>query len=89
MHPFYQLGTIREMVEMPLRHTNLFTNLGVPMPRGVLIYGPAGCGKTLLARAVANETGAYMVRRTRGKFVRLLMVMHVVFAVLIDAMLLD
>jgi ATP-dependent 26S proteasome regulatory subunit len=74
---------------MPLRHTNLFTNLGVPMPRGVLIYGPAGCGKTLLARAVANETGAYMVRRIRGEVVRLLMVMHVVFAVLIDAMLLD
>ena len=49
---------------MPLRHTKLFTNLGVPMPRGVLIYGPAGCGKTLLARAVANETGAYMVRMT-------------------------
>ena len=54
---------------MPLRHTNLFTNLGVPMPRGVLIYGPAGCGKTLLARAVANETGAYMVRRIRGEVV--------------------
>jgi len=69
MHPFYQLGTIREMVEMPLRHTNLFTNLGVPMPRGVLIYGPAGCGKTLLARAVANETGAYMVWRIRGEVV--------------------
>jgi transitional endoplasmic reticulum ATPase len=56
-----QLGAIRETVELPLKHVKLFTTLGVPMPRGVLLYGPPGCGKTLLARAVANETGAYLV----------------------------
>lgn len=49
---------IREMVELPLRHPELFTKLGIDPPKGVLLYGPPGTGKTLLAKAVANEAGA-------------------------------
>ncbi|KAJ1921040.1 AAA ATPase cdc48 [Mycoemilia scoparia] len=54
-----QLQQIREMVELPLRHPQIFETLGVKPPKGVLMYGPPGTGKTLIARAVANETGAF------------------------------
>jgi transitional endoplasmic reticulum ATPase len=54
-----QLVTIKEMVELPLRHPNLFKSIGVKPPRGILLFGPPGTGKTLIARAVANETGSF------------------------------
>ena len=49
---------IRELVELPLKHPELFTKLGIEPPKGILLYGPPGTGKTLLARAIANETEA-------------------------------
>ncbi len=52
---------VREMIELPLRHPELFERLGVEAPKGVLLHGPPGTGKTLLARAVASETNANFI----------------------------
>jgi len=53
-----EIHKVREMIELPLRHPELFERLGVEAPKGVLLHGPPGTGKTLLAKAVANETSA-------------------------------
>jgi transitional endoplasmic reticulum ATPase len=56
-----EIREIREMIEIPLRHPELFSRLGINPPRGVLLHGPPGTGKTLIARAVASETDANFI----------------------------
>lgn len=51
-----EVQRVREIVELPLRYPEVFTRLGIDAPKGILLYGPPGCGKTLIARAVAHET---------------------------------
>ena len=56
-----QIGFIREMIELPMKHPELFQKLGIEPPKGVLLHGPPGTGKTLIAKAVASETDASFV----------------------------
>jgi transitional endoplasmic reticulum ATPase len=51
-----EVQRVREIIELPLRYPEVFTRLGIDAPKGILLYGPPGCGKTLIARAVAHET---------------------------------
>jgi transitional endoplasmic reticulum ATPase len=56
-----ELEMVREMIELPLRHPEIFERLGIEPPKGVLLYGPPGTGKTLIAKAVANEVNAHFI----------------------------
>ncbi|MDD1719133.1 MAG: CDC48 family AAA ATPase, partial [Methanoregulaceae archaeon] len=56
-----ELEMVREMIELPLRHPEIFERLGIEPPKGVLLYGPPGTGKTLIAKAVANEVDAHFI----------------------------
>jgi transitional endoplasmic reticulum ATPase len=56
-----EVAKVREMIELPLKHPQLFQRLGIQPPRGVLLHGPPGTGKTLLAKAVANETDVHFI----------------------------
>ncbi len=55
------MARVREIVELPLKHSRIFERLGILAPKGVLLYGPPGTGKTLLARAVAAESRVHFI----------------------------
>merc|ERR1711973_1080873 len=65
-----QKQEIREAVELPLTHFDLYKQIGIDPPRGVLMYGPPGCGKTMLAKAVAHHTTASFIRVVGSEFVQ-------------------
>nr|XP_013180859.1 unnamed protein product [Papilio xuthus] len=65
-----QIKEIREVIELPIKHPELFENLGIAQPKGVLLYGPPGTGKTLLARAVAHHTKCKFIRVSGSELVQ-------------------
>lgn len=65
-----QKQEIKEAVELPLTHKELYAQIGIDPPSGVLLYGPPGTGKTMLAKAVANQTTATFIRMVGSEFVQ-------------------
>ncbi|BAM79041.1 26S proteasome ATP-dependent regulatory subunit [Cyanidioschyzon merolae strain 10D] len=65
-----QIKQIKEVIELPIKHPELFDALGIAQPKGVLLYGPPGTGKTLLARAVAHHTDCTFIRVSGGELVQ-------------------
>jgi 26S proteasome regulatory subunit T3 len=65
-----QKQEIKEAIELPLSHPELYQQIGIDPPRGVLLYGPPGTGKTMLAKAVANQTNASFLRMVGSEFVQ-------------------
>merc|ERR1712062_654339 len=65
-----QIKEIKEVIELPVKHPELFDALGIAQPKGVLLYGPPGTGKTLLARAVAHHTECTFIRVSGSELVQ-------------------
>lgn len=65
-----QIKEIKEVIELPVKHPELFDALGIAQPKGVLLYGPPGTGKTLLARAVAHHTDCKFIRVSGSELVQ-------------------
>ena len=65
-----EVARVREMVELPLLHPEIFRHLGTEPPRGLLLYGPPGCGKTLIARAVAQKSGVHFISVNSAEIIR-------------------
>jgi 26S proteasome regulatory subunit T6 len=65
-----QIKEIKEVIELPVKHPELFDALGISQPKGVLLYGPPGTGKTLLARAVAHHTECTFIRVSGSELVQ-------------------
>jgi 26S proteasome regulatory subunit T6 len=65
-----QIEEIKDVIELPIKHPELYEATGIPQPKGVLLYGPPGTGKTLLARAVAHHSGCTFIRVSGGELVQ-------------------
>jgi 26S proteasome regulatory subunit T6 len=65
-----QIKEVKEVIELPIKHPEIFESLGIAQPKGVLLYGPPGTGKTLLARAVAHHTDCQFIRVSAGELVQ-------------------
>ena len=65
-----QIAEVKDVIELPFKHPELFEALGVQQPKGVLLYGPPGTGKTLLARAVAHHTDCSFIRLSGSELVQ-------------------
>lgn len=65
-----QIKEVKEVIELPIKHPEIFEALGIAQPKGVLLYGPPGTGKTLLARAVAHHTKCQFLRVSAGELVQ-------------------